>query len=135
MGVVYRARDPHLGREVAIKVLARPAAAAARTLSEDDTLDLRGEAQAGELLGEAQMMARLSHPNVLPVYEVGLAGDEIFVVMEYIAGSDLRTWLAEPRSTPAVLAIFAQAARGLVEAHAHGVVHGDFKPENVLLGD
>jgi tetratricopeptide (TPR) repeat protein len=134
MGAVYRARDPHLGREVAIKVLTRPAEAATSQLSSHHTLDLRGAEPADKLLAEAQMMARLSHPHVLPVYEVGLADQGLFLVMEYIAGCDLRTWLSENRSTPELLEVFAQATRGLAEAHAHGVVHGDFKPENVLVG-
>jgi eukaryotic-like serine/threonine-protein kinase len=135
MGAVYRARDPHLGRDVAIKVLARPADGATGHLSLHQTLDLRGGTAAGELLAEAQMMARLSHPNLLPIYEVGLAGDELFLVMEYIAGADLRSWLGHSRSTQAMVEVFAQAARGLAAAHAHGIVHGDFKPENVLVGD
>jgi len=134
MGAVYRARDLQLERDVAIKLLARPVAAARDALSARDTIDLRGEAR-DDLLDEARIMARLSHPNVLPVYEVGLAEGGVFLVMEHVAGADLRTWLATPRSTRAILAVFAQAARGLAAAHGRGVVHGDFKPENVLVGD
>ena len=136
MGTVYRARDPQLEREVAIKLLMDPSAASAATLSPDDTIDLRGAGPSStdDLLREARMMARLSHPNVLPVYEVGLADGAVFVVMEYIAGTDLAEWLAQPRPTEHILAAFAQAARGLAAAHAHGIVHRDFKPANVLLG-
>jgi len=104
-------------------------------LSANDTIDLRGEVPAGELLAEARMMARLSHPNVLAVYEVGLSDGDVFVVMEHIAGVDLRTWLGTQRSTRAILDVFAQAANGLAAAHAHGIVHRDFKPENVLVGN
>jgi len=131
VGTVYRAHDPQLEREVAIKVLAQRAAA---VLSPDRTIDLRGDGPADDLLREARMMARLSHPNVLPVYEVGLADGAVFVVMEHIAGCDLAAWLEEPRATEDILAVFAQAARGLAAAHAHGIVHRDFKPANVLVG-
>ena len=136
MGTVYRARDPQLEREVAIKVLTAASAASAATLSPDDTIDLRGAGPAAsdDLLREARMMARLSHPNVLPVYEVGLADGAVFVVMEYIAGTDLAGWLGQPRPTEQILAAFTQAARGLAAAHAHGIVHRDFKPANVLVG-
>jgi tetratricopeptide (TPR) repeat protein/predicted Ser/Thr protein kinase len=132
-GQVYRGRDPELERDVAIKVLAasRPPC----ELSPDDTLDLRkdGPLPRDELLREARIMARLSHPNVLPVYEVGLSDDTVFLVMEHIDGSDLATWLDEPRSTEAILEVFLQAARGLAEAHHRGIVHRDVKPGNILI--
>jgi eukaryotic-like serine/threonine-protein kinase len=135
MGTVYRALDPQLEREVAIKVLAHPCAAA-RSLSVHDTLDLKHSTRRSgiDLLAEARMMARLSHPNVLPVYEVGLAEDALFVVMEYIDGCDLATWLSVPRTLDEVLHVLAEAGRGLAAAHARGIVHRDFKPENVLVG-
>ncbi len=133
MGAVYRARDPQLEREVAIKVLARSAAATG--LSMYETIDLRDSAsERDELLAEARMMARLSHPNVLPIYEVGLDGDAVFLVMEYVAGTNLRKWLAEPRTRDEITAVLALAARGLAAAHARGIIHRDFKPDNVLLG-
>ncbi len=136
MGSVYRARDPQLERDVALKLLARPTAGVPTGLSAQHTLDLRGDspASAEDLLREARMMARLSHPNVLPVYEVGLADDTVFVVMEHIDGHDLRTWLAQPRSTAEILGVFAQAGRGLAAAHARDIIHRDFKPANVLVG-
>jgi tetratricopeptide (TPR) repeat protein len=137
MGSVFHARDPQLERDVAIKVLADPSEAATNALATHETLDLRrsGPASAGDLLREARMMARLSHHNVMPVYEVGLAEDgAVFVVMEHIDGSDLRTWLAGERTVPEILAVFAQAGRGLAAAHARGIVHRDFKPDNVLIG-
>ncbi len=135
MGSVYRARDPQLERDVAIKVLLRPLEAAPQ-LSETDTLDLRrnGPASADDLLREARMMAQLSHENVLPVYEVGLAEGSVFVVMEYIAGPNLRRWLETERTTAHIVDAFVQAGRGLAAAHALGIVHRDFKPENVLVG-
>jgi eukaryotic-like serine/threonine-protein kinase len=132
-GQVYRGRDPELERDVAIKVLAAPRPPI--ELSPDDTLDLRsdGPLPRDELLREARIMARLSHPNVLPVYEVGLADDAVFLVMEHIDGSDLATWLDEPRSTEAILDVFLQAGRGLAAAHDRGIVHRDVKPGNILV--
>ncbi len=134
MGRVYRARDPQLDRVVAIKVLAD--AVEAPDLSDDTTIDLRGDAPPtrDELLREARVMAQLSHPNVLAVYEVGLADSAVFLVMEHIEGQDLETWMATPRDTAAILEVFVQAGRGLVAAHERGIVHRDFKPANVLIG-
>jgi eukaryotic-like serine/threonine-protein kinase len=134
MGTVYRARDPQLEREVAIKVLASPEIPL--ELDGDRTLDLRTSApRAPEgLLGEARIMAQLSHPNVLPIYEVGLADGAVFLVMEYIPGSDLATWLGEPRTPEQIRDVFAQAARGITAAHARGIVHRDVKPANILIG-
>lgn len=134
MGAVFRARDPQLQRDVAIKLLraSRPLV----ELSPDDTVDLRTDAPASpdDLLREARMMARLSHQNVLPVYEVGVFEGAVFVVMEHIDGEDLTRWLARSRSTDEILGVFGQAAQGLLAAHRCGVVHGDVKPANILVG-
>ena len=117
MGVVYVADDPKLNRRVALKRLAR---------------DFVGASQEG-LLREAQAMARLSHPNVVVVHDVILAGEMSFIAMEYVEGVTLRTWLdAEPRTWRRIVSAFVQAGRGLAAAHAVGLVHRDFKPANVL---
>ena len=121
MGVVYQARDLELQRAVALKML-RPSG---------DAGALRER-----LLGEARAMARLSHPNVLAVHDVGTLGDAVFLAMELVEGQTLTAWLAQRRrSWREVLEVFLAAARGLAAAHAVGLVHRDFKPDNVLVGN
>jgi predicted Ser/Thr protein kinase len=124
MGVVYVAHDPDLDRRVAIKLLRHDESEA--KLAQD------GRAR---LVREAQAIAQLSHPNVINVYEVGIWNDQIYIAMEYVDGVTLTRWLRQQhRLWPDVLEKFQAAGRALQSAHAAGLVHRDFKPDNVLVG-
>lgn len=121
-GWVYAAEDPQLGRRVAIKMLHRQG---------EGTSPLAVE----RLMREAQALARLSHPNVVTVHEVGAVGSEMFLVEELVRGPHLRAWLrADPRSHHEILRVFVAAGEGLQAAHESGIVHRDFKPANVIVG-
>lgn len=123
MGLVLSAHDPELDRQVAIKIL-RPSP----QWPEDAAADAR-------LLREARAIARLNHPNVVTVFDVGVEAGRLFVVMEQVRGRSLHEWLRTPRGAGEVLGVLVQAGRGLAAAHAAGLVHRDFKPGNVLLGE
>ncbi len=120
MGVVFAAYDEELDRKVAIKLLrARDGAAPERAW----------------LRSEAKAMARLSHPNIVQIYDVGTCDEQMFLAMEFIVGATLRDWLhARARDWQEVVAVCLQAGRGLQAAHEAGLVHRDFKPANVMVG-
>jgi eukaryotic-like serine/threonine-protein kinase len=123
MGVVYAAYDPNLDRKVAIKLLRRGSSDPARR-----------KAAQRRLMQEARAMARLAHPNVIAVHDVAEIDGRAFVAMEYVDGRTLDEVLeAESRDWRELLEILLDAGRGLAAAHAAGVIHRDFKPENVML--
>ncbi len=120
MGVVYRAHDPELGRPVAIKLV--------RSLPfATDTLSSR-------LLREAQVLAKLTHPHVVRVYDVGSHEGQVYLAMEYVDGVTLSEW-QEGRTTAELLDAYGKVAQGLAAAHELGIVHRDFKPDNVLVAN
>ncbi len=122
MGTVYAAYDEQLDRKVAVKLLH------ARELEQDT--------QRQRVLREAQAMARVSHQNVVHIYDVGEIESQIFMAMEYVDGMTLAAWQKEgPHTWQQVLTMYRQAGKGLLAAHQTGLVHRDFKPENIAAAE
>jgi tetratricopeptide (TPR) repeat protein len=129
MGVVFAAYDPELDRKVAIKLL--------REQIDSSSSHTHGRTR---LLREAQALARLTHPNVIAIYDVGTLDGRVWLAMEFFEGQTLTEWSCgeEQGSRPrwsAVVKVMLAAGRGLEAAHAAGLLHRDFKPDNVLVGD
>lgn len=122
MSVVYAARDVELDRQVALKVMRR---------------DVGSDQDQERLREEARSLAGLNHPNIVPVYDVGYALDgRLYMSMELVRGKNLRAWLdTTPRSVAEIVDVLCAAGRGLAAAHEVGLVHCDFKPSNVLVGE
>ena len=118
MGIVYSAYDPTLDREVALKLIAVPS----------------GDAAALERVErEARALARLRHPNVVTIYEVGSHGDDRFIAMDLVRGETLRAWMTEGQTWRQRMEVLCQSGQGLAAAHDAGIIHRDFKPDNVLV--
>ena len=125
MGAVYKAYDPELDRSIAIKILT--------AVPQEGETASRPQAR---LMREAQALAKLSHPHVVAVHDVGTYAEGVYIAMEYVKGKTIREWLKQ--DTPnqkEIIGVLSKAGKGLVAAHTEGIVHRDFKPDNVIVGE
>ena len=123
MGAVHAAYDPKLDRQVALKFV------------RDDIKSETTSSHHKRLVREARALARLSHPNVVNIYDVAVHEDHVYLAMELVQGSDARRWIEfGKRSTREIVEVYLGAIAALSAAHSQGVIHRDFKPDNVLVG-
>lgn len=125
MGVVYAAKDPRLERVIALKLIGRP--------RKSQTSAARHRAR---LAREARMLARINHPNVVEIFDVGIHDEQLWIAMQMVRGDTLHQWVSRSRPPwTRILDAFLDAGRGLDAAHCAGIIHRDFKPENVLVDE
>jgi serine/threonine protein kinase len=122
MGTVFLAHDIAMDRRVALKLVTESHGFVSRKVHK-------------RMLREARALARLAHPNVVAAYDVGIAGEQLYVAMEYVEGCTLSAWLGvQPRSIHERLEVLVQAGRGISAAHCAGIIHRDLKPANIMVG-
>jgi serine/threonine protein kinase len=126
MGEVYRAHDPRLGRDIALKVIRR-------ALVVDGAADRRDSHAIDRLLREATLASALNHPNIVTIHETGVVGDDRYIAMELVEGSTLRKIAGDGVPFERAVGIARQVAEALAVAHAAQIVHRDIKPENVMV--
>lgn len=119
MGAVFAAYDPDLDRDVALKVLLESNAAP--------------EVERARIAREARSMAKLAHPNVVAVYEIGVAGDRVFLAMELVVGTTLQEWMLLNPPRGELVSLFQEIALALEAAHRVGIIHRDLKPQNIMV--
>jgi serine/threonine protein kinase len=123
MGVVYAAYDPELDRKIALKFLRVQEGSEAEKAHRQE-----------RLVREAKAIAKLSHPNVVGIFEIGVHEGRVFLAMEFLGGGTLRDWMnAKKRPWREIVKMFIEVGQGLAAAHAEGLIHRDFKPDNVLI--
>ncbi len=127
MGKVYQAYDPELDRRIALKLLS-----VKKAIGSESQVELARE----RLLREAQALAQLAHPNVVSAYDVGAIGNQVFIAMELVEGKTLSQWIKSDKlSVQQIVNVLVAAGRGMVAAHQVGLIHRDFKPDNIIVGN